>query len=89
MHCDLEKLDMYGTDYIFTLATEGQKNELYQLYMSESSKLLLEITARLGGSKIEFPRYMDLMNPKPREPEKTAEEIVMDVTKNAGLEVID
>lgn len=91
MICDIDKLDMYGTEYLFTLAEESQRDEMYKLYMSETSRLLIELIGKFGNANIEFPRYIDFVNPGKAAKKKsmTPEEIIDEVTKNAGLEVIE
>lgn len=56
--------------------------------MSDCFKTAIEIMMRLGGSKNDFPRFYDMVNPKKAEPEKSADEIIEEVTRNAGLTAI-
>ncbi len=58
--------------------------------MSDCFKVMIEIIMRFCGSKNDFPRFYDMVNhtEKKSEPEKSAEEIIEEVTRNAGLTAI-
>ena len=60
----------------------------YRIYVAECLRVMTENTAKQsGGSYIDKP-FADLIgNNKPKD-ERTAEEIIADVTKRAGLEVV-
>lgn len=65
------------------------KDELYRIYLTDSLKIIAENTAKFVGGKSLTKRYFDMTNDEKPKPEKSAEQIIEEVTKNAGLEVID
>lgn len=53
---------------------------MYRVYVTDMLKGLVEAEHRLRGSNIEIPRYYDLENKKSQKKEKTAEEIISNVS---------
>lgn len=62
---------------------------LYKIYVTDSLKYIAENTAKQVGGVHLTKRYIDLVEPKEPETPKTPDEIIDEVTKNAGLEVIE
>lgn len=60
---------------------------LYRMYVSDCLRIITENTAKFAGGSFMKMRYSELIDSKPK-PQKSAEEIIEEVTKNAGLEVI-
>lgn len=93
IRCDLEKLELFGDDYIldfvFSCINEKNKETIYRIYVTDVLKTIAEATVRLGRGEISLPRYADLIEPKQKKQEMSAEEIVEQVTRNAGLKVIE
>ena len=60
----------------------------YRIYVTECLRVMTENTAeQSGGSYIDKPFTDFIGNNKPKD-ERTAEEIIADVAKRAGLEVV-
>lgn len=84
--CDLEKLELFSTDYLFEYVEELLRGINYRNYLANSVRALVEVTARIGGGKINYPIYNEITKIDSEElHEKTAEEIIEEVTQKAGL----
>ena len=68
-------------------AEEKQKEADFRLYVAECLQNISENTAKQSGGAYVYARFADLVKPKPVD-NRTAEEVVADVAKMAGLEVI-
>lgn len=80
---------MFGEDYIAQHVTQYIKREyLYRIYLTDALKLIADNTAKFVGGKSLTKRYFDMINDEKPKPEKSPEQIIDEVTKNAGLEVI-
>lgn len=70
----------YVVDHCIAAFLEKQKQKLYQIYVTDSLKLISENTANFGGGQSPERRYADIIesieNPKP---EVTAEEVIYDI----------
>ena len=74
--------------YVVSKYKEQQKEMAYRIYVTECFRIMTENTAKQsGGSYIDKPFTDFIGNNKP-EDERTAEEIIADVAKRAGLEVV-
>ena len=74
--------------YVVSKCKEQQKEMAYRIYVTECLRIMTENTAKQsGGSYINKPFADVIGNSKPKD-ERTAEEIIADITKRAGLEVI-
>ena len=74
--------------YVVSKYKEQQKEMAYRIYVTECLRIMTENTAKQsGGSYINKPFADVIGNNKPKD-ERTAEEIIADITKRAGLEVI-
>ncbi len=62
----------------------------YKYYMSDCCKIIIQTIISLDKSKHEFPRFYDIVHHSQQKqmPEKSAEEIIAEVTKDAGLTAI-
>lgn len=50
---------------------EREKEEAFRIYVSDSLALYTSVLSR---GEIDIPRYADIVNPKPQEPQETMEE---------------
>ena len=74
------------------IATFQKKNEeiAYKIYITDALKLISENTAGLVKGKIMSKRFCEIAyEEKKQEPEKSAEEIIAEVNKKAGLVMIE
>ncbi len=60
----------------------------FRVYVCDCLRLITENTAKYVGGSYMKMHYSDIIAEKKPQPEKSAEEIITEVTKNAGLEVI-
>ena len=63
------------------------RDSVFKVYVSDCLRIITENTAKYAGGSFMKMRYSDLIESKPKQ-EKSAEEIIDDVVKKAGLEVI-
>ena len=74
--------------YVVSKYKEQQKEMAYRIYVTECFRIMTENTAKQsGGSYINKPFADVLGNSKPKD-ERTADEIIADISFRAGLEVI-
>ena len=74
--------------YVVSKYKEQQKEMAYRIYVTECFRIMTENTAKQsGGSYINKPFADVIGNSKPKD-ERTAEEIIADISFRAGLEVI-
>lgn len=66
---------------------ERQREDLYREYITDCLQNISENMAKHSGGAYVSARFADLTKPKPVD-NRTAEEVVADVAKAAGLEVI-
>lgn len=67
---------------------QNLEKEFYKIYITDALKTVSENTARLGeGCTCINRRFYDVLHPV-KEDARTGDEIVEDVTKRAGIEVI-
>ena len=75
---EIEKLDLYGVDYIFEtvidiIQNNNERKQLYA-YITDSMKNLTEIVCAIGGCKdVDIPRYMDIVEESHETPEDKEE----------------
>lgn len=69
-------------------AKRESEEAMYRIYITDSIRAIVTCVFGMAHSKLEWPRYYDMIDDKPPKPQKSAEEIVSDVVNNAGLEVI-
>jgi hypothetical protein len=67
---------------------EKQEETIYRIYLTDALKIIGENTAKFAGGSMISKRFCDIISNQKPEPEKTPEQILDDVIKNAGLEVI-
>ena len=74
--------------YVISKYKEQQKEMAYRIYVTECFRIMTENTAKQsGGSYINKPFADVIGNSKPKD-ERTADEIIADISFRAGLEVI-
>ena len=66
-----------------------QREAAYRFYVSECLKIISENTANYGGGKFMNKSLYDVLNSHGFESAKNAEEIIDDIVKRAGIEVIE
>jgi len=66
---------------------ERDVENAWRAYAGECLRLMTENTAKMGGGSYIQAKWADIINPKPTD-NRTGEEIVADVIKNAGLTLI-
>ena len=74
--------------YVIAKLEEKKEETAYRVYLTDALKIIGENTAKFNGGSVMSKRYYDLAFNEKQEPEKTAEQILDEVIKNAGLEVI-
>ena len=68
---------------------ESMRHETaFMVYVCDCLRLITENTAKYAGGSYMKAHYSDMISDKKPQPEKSAEEIIDDVVKKAGLEVI-
>ncbi|MBR0340744.1 MAG: hypothetical protein IJH64_00565 [Oscillospiraceae bacterium] len=60
----------------------------YRAYVTDALKIIAENTAKYAGGSTLTKRYIEIADDSKPKPQKTAEQIIEEVTKKAGLEVI-
>ena len=74
--------------YVVSKYKEQQKEMAYRIYVTECLRMITENTAKQsGGSYINKP-FADLIGSNKPNDERTADEIIADISFRAGLEVI-
>lgn len=68
-----------------------ERDTAYRIYITDCLKLISENTAGFVNGKAMSKRFYEIAydDATSRQPEKSAEETIEEVTKNAGLVVID
>lgn len=86
--CDIAKLELFGDEYIFLYIQQYIDNKAYKLYITDTLKMIAENTAKSVGGLAPNKRYSDIIERKPVEKEKSAEEIINEVNARCGLTMI-
>lgn len=82
---DIAKIELFGDEYIFS-AIELYANDMkFRNYIADNLKYLVEITAGLGRSKIDIPRYYDLIHHEKDEKQPSAGEVISKFKKKIGI----
>ena len=87
IHCDFEKAELYGAEYIFDLATTYARQSVYETYVTDAMRLICSLKASERRIEIDMPRYYDILHPAKKEPEKSADELAEDVLRRAGITI--
>lgn len=75
----MEKLDLFGIDYIYQVAEQYEIEMSYKAYVTDCLKIIAENTAKYAGGNTIGIRFYDIINPQPDEPTKSAEEVKNDI----------
>ena len=86
---DFNKLDAFGEEYVFEAIKAYSKAEAYKVYVTDTLRLICENTAKFAGGMAPTIRYKDLITPPEPEVKKSAEDIIAEVNKNAGLTMFE
>lgn len=87
--CDLEKLDLFGDEYLFEWLKQYGAERQYRSYITDCLKMICENTSKLAGGSAPSKRYFDMIEPKKPEETRNADEIIADLNKKCGLTMID
>lgn len=86
--CDLDKLELFGADYIFMCAEKYEIDMSFKTYVTDSLKIIAENTARFAGGNTIGIRFFDIINPKSdktnRSPEEVKESILSEFRRLGG-----
>lgn len=82
---DLDKIDLYGTDYLFAECKRLYDDLVYRVYTTDTQTALLDAIVQMSGGKSEITRYYELIRPQQKKPEMTPEEIIRHVAEQAGM----
>ena len=63
------------------------EEESYKIYTAECLRIITENTAKIVGGSCVSVSFADIIDPKPVD-NRTGEEIVAEIIKKAGLEVV-
>lgn len=88
IRCDLEKLELFGDDYIFECVKIYSQEKQYRAYITDAIQMIAENTTKPYGGKAPSMRYMDMVEPKPVDT-RSAMDIVAEVNSRCGLTMID
>lgn len=72
--------------YAVARYNENQREMVYRVYVSECLRILTQNTAQNGGQYVS-EKVINIIHKKPVD-NRTGKEIVADVIKNAGIEVV-
>lgn len=88
--CDLAKIELFGTDYIFENVKEFVRKQQYQNYIADNLKSIIETAVKICGGDIDIPRYYDIINPSNKIEKNTAsaEEIIEQVADSTGITIV-
>lgn len=73
--------------YVRSQLESATRDNVFKMYISDCLRIITENTAKFAGGSFMKMQYSELIDSKPK-PQKSAEEIVADVIKRAGLEVV-
>lgn len=78
-------------EHCIAVFQKNQEEKLYKVYITDSLQLISENTAVFVKGKAISKRFYDIAykDAENKQPEKSADEILNEVTKNTGLVVID
>lgn len=86
---DLEKLELFGEDYYFEHIEKTHKEDIYKNYITDSLMCIAQNTANFVKGRYIKQSYAEMIDPKPVEAPKTAEEVIDSVNAMCGLTMID
>ena len=86
---DLEKLDLFGEEYLYEYFNRWSEDKLYKDYIAEELRTINNNVLRItGGRSIEYS-FEELVKPREIRPHLSADEIVANVNASCGLIMID
>lgn len=86
---DLNKLDLFGDEYLLEHIKSHRQNITYQAYITNALKIIAENTAKFAGGTVLKHSYTELIAPKVYEEPKSADEVIADVNRKCGLDMTD
>lgn len=72
-----------------SLCIKQEREIAYRIYVTDTLKLIAENTAKFTGGAYREDRYAEIYQKRKEIPKKTVEETIAEVTKKAGLVVIE
>ena len=87
--CDLEKLDLFGDEYLFEWLIQYNHERMYKNYIADCLKMIAENTMKFAGGSAPSKRYYEMIEPIKPEETRNADEIIADLNKKCGLTMID
>lgn len=86
--CDIAKLELFGDEYLFGFIPLYVDELNYKIYITDTLKMIAESSAKRFGGAVPSKRYYEIIERKPVEKEKSAEEIIDEVNAKCGLTMI-
>lgn len=86
--CDIDKLELFGIEYLYQFIQQYINERNYKIYVTDTLKMIAENTAKMNGGSVPNMRYIELVERKPVEKEKSADEIINEVNAKCGLTMI-
>ena len=66
---------------------EYTRDQSYRVYLTDAAKILIDNTAHIGGGTVLNARWVETLNGKRQQDNRSAEEIIADVVNKAGITV--
>lgn len=85
---------MFGRQYVIDCCinnyNNAQRKEAYDIYVTDSLRIIAENTAKFAGGSYLKMRYADIIEPENEvvEDDRSAQEIVDDIVSRAGITVV-
>ena len=76
-------MELYGVEYVLDYALMLHKDESYRIYITDALRMIAE------GKHYPSYRYADIIEPKKAEPELSPDDIIEQVNRKAGLNMIE
>lgn len=76
----------YAVEYCVSLYNKRMEEKAYRIYVTDTLKNINACLAHTFSGTVMSQRFAELLDIR-REPEKTGDEIAMEIIKNAGLKV--
>lgn len=69
-------------DHAVSELAEERERMVFQVYLTDSAKTLIEVVAKAFGGNVQIQRYADLIEPKKEIVEKRSSAEIVDMIKN-------
>lgn len=74
-------------EHCVSVLTESRKQRVFQNYIADGVKFINEAIAQQFNGVYLQDRFIELIEPQNKEPERTGDEIAADIIKRAGLKM--